>query len=220
MAEAEADSKPRPILRAYSIASPSWSDELEFYSIKVPDGPLTSRLQHLKSGDHIILRTRPVGTLVIDALLPGKNLWLLATGTGIAPFASLIRDPDTYEKYERVILMHTCRQKAELKYGRTMVRELMNHEFLAELVRDGLSYYPSTTREASTNRGRITDALKNESVFEQLGVLSLSTDTDRFMMCGSLEFNKDMQKFLEERGFTEGSNSEPGSYVVEKAFVE
>lgn len=220
MAEAQKDVKPRPLLRAYSIASPSWDEELEFYSIKVPDGPLTSRLQHLRPDDTIILRTRPVGTLVLDALLPGKNLWLLATGTGIAPFASIVRDPDTYEKYERVILMHTCRENTELNYGRTLISDIMSHEFLAEIVGDKLTYFPATTREKSVCMGRITVGLESGSALKALGIESLSVKDDRFMMCGSLAFNLDMQKLLKARSFAEGSQSEPGSYVIEKAFVD
>lgn len=219
MGEASETEKPRPILRAYSIASPSWADELEFYSIKVPDGPLTSKLQHLQSDDNIILKTRPVGTLVLDALLPGRNLWLLATGTGIAPFASMVRDPEVYEKFDRIILMHTCRKSIELDYGRALVRDLKKHEFLGEMATEKLTYYPATTREKSGNQGRITDAFANGSIVERLGMSSLSTPNDRFMMCGSLDFNIDMQNFLNEKGFSEGSNSEPGSYVIEKAFV-
>ena len=143
----------KPLLRAYSIASPSWDEELEFYSIKVPDGPLTSRLQHIQPGDPIILRPKPVGTLVIDALLPGKRLWMLATGTGIAPFASLLRDPETWEKFEQVIVMHTCREAAELTYGRTLVEALPNDPLIGELVADKLLYYPTTTREPSAQDG-------------------------------------------------------------------
>ena len=220
MGDAEGNAKPRPILRAYSIASPSWADELEFYSIKVPDGPLTSRLQHLQPGDSIILRPRPVGTLVMDALLPGNNLWLLATGTGIAPFASLIRDPEVYEKFDRIVLMHTCRQVVELEYGKALVQELLNHEFLSELAAEKFTYYPATTREQSQRQGRITNALESGSVLQELGMSPLSADSDRFMMCGSLAFNIDMQNLLETRGSSEGSNSEPGDYVIEKAFVD
>jgi ferredoxin/flavodoxin---NADP+ reductase len=220
MDEAEDGKQQRPILRAYSIASPSWDEELEFYSIKVPDGPLTSKLQHLKPGDSIILRPKPVGTLVLDALLPGKRLWMLATGTGIAPFASLIRDPDVYEKYDEVILMHTCRKKIELDYGKTLVEDLLSHEFLSEIVEGKFTYHPSTTQEASGNQGRITQAIESGSVFEDLDLTPLSVESDRLMMCGSLEFNLDMQKILDGKGFKEGSNSQPGSYVIEKAFVD
>lgn len=210
---------PRPILRAYSIASPSWGEELEFYSIKVPDGPLTSRLQHLKAGDSIILRTKPVGTLVIDALLPGKRLWLISTGTGIAPFASLIRDPDVYEAFEHVVLVHTCRHAEELAYGKALVEDLRSHEFLGDMAKDALTYLPMTTRENTGNKGRITDAITSGSLYSDLGFEPFDPDTDRFMMCGSLAFNVDMQNILNEQGFIEGSNTEPGTYVIEKAFV-
>lgn len=210
----------RPILRAYSIASPSWDEELEFYSIKVPDGPLTSRLQHLQQGDSIILRTRPVGTLVLDALLPAKRLWLMATGTGIAPFASLIRDPDVYEAYDKVYLVHACRHANELAYGTELVESLKHHEFLSDMTADALHYYPMTTREATGNRGRITDAMTSGALFEALDIRDpIHPDTDRFMMCGSLAFNVDMQAILDRWGFVEGSNTEPGNYVIEKAFV-
>lgn len=220
MQEKPGADKPRPLLRAYSIASPAWEEELEFYSIKVPDGPLTSRLQHLDVGDSIILRTRPVGTLVLDALLPGKRLWLLSTGTGIAPFLSLIREPETYEKYESVILMHTCRHKVELEFGKTIVDEVLHHELLGELASGKLVYHPATTREAENNGERITDALESGSIVKALGIEPMDTASDRFMMCGSLGFNKDMQRILGANGFVEGSNSEPGHYVIEKAFVD
>ncbi|MFK8081094.1 MAG: ferredoxin--NADP reductase [Granulosicoccus sp.] len=220
MADVQKNGKPRPLLRAYSIASPSWDEELEFYSIKVPDGPLTSRLQYLQPGDDIILRTRPVGTLVLDALLPGRNLWLLATGTGIAPFASIIRDPDTYEKYERIILMHTCRANDELDYGRSLISDIRSHEFLTEIVGEKLTYFPATTREKSDCMGRITVGLESGSALKALGVESLSVKEDRFMMCGSLAFNLEMQKLLKAQGFVEGSQSDPGSFVIEKAFVD
>lgn len=217
--EAMDDEKARPILRAYSIASPAWAEELEFYSIKVPDGPLTSRLQHLQAGDSIILRTRPVGTLVLDALLPGKRLWLISTGTGIAPFASLIRDPDVYDVYDDVILVHCCRHAEELAYGKTLIDELHDHEFLGEIIGESLTYYPMTTREEVDNKGRITEALVTGSIFEDLDIDPTDAAIDRFMMCGSLAFNLDMQNILDDQGFVEGSNTEPGTYVIEKAFV-
>jgi ferredoxin--NADP+ reductase len=209
----------KPLLRAYSIASPSWDEELEFYSIKVPDGPLTSKLQHIKPGDQIILRPKPVGTLVLDALLPGKRLWFFATGTGIAPFASLMRDPDTYERYDEVIMMHTCRDVAELEYGRQLVESLSDDPLIGEMVGDKLRYYPTTTREHSARMGRITDNLTSGQVFADLGVPPLSPAHDRGMVCGSLDFNTDMKAVLEGFGLREGANSEPAEYVVEKAFV-
>ncbi|MGR3493028.1 MAG: ferredoxin--NADP reductase, partial [Shimia sp.] len=166
--------KQKPILRAYSIASPSWDDELEFYSIKVQDGPLTSKLQHLKAGDQVILRPKPVGTLVHDALLPGKRLWFFATGTGFAPFASLLRDPETYERFEQVIVTHTVRDVAELTYGRTIIDHIRTDEMFAELIgADNLKklhYYPTTTREESAKMGRITTLLKDGTVFSDLGI--------------------------------------------------
>ncbi len=210
----------KPLLRAYSIASPSWADELEFYSIKVQDGPLTSKLQHIEEGDEIILRPKPVGTLVLDALLPGKRLWLLATGTGIAPFASLMRDPQTYELYEEVIMMHTCRDAAELEYGKQLIESLPNDPLIGEFVGGKLRYYPTTTREETARMGRITDNLKSGKVFKDLGLSEgLSPETDRAMVCGSLGFNMDVKKILEDYGLNEGANSEPAEYVVEKAFV-
>jgi len=209
----------KPLLRAYSIASPAWDDELEFYSIKVPDGPLTSRLQHIQPGDQIILRPKPVGTLVLDALLPGNRLWFFATGTGIAPFASLMRDPDTYERYDDVIMMHTCREVAELEYGRQLVESLPDDPLIGEFVAGKLRYYPTTTRQDGPGRGRITDNLVSGKVFADLGIPPIAPETDRAMVCGSLGFNTDMKAVLEGFGLREGANSEPAEYVVEKAFV-
>ncbi|MDJ0629129.1 MAG: ferredoxin--NADP reductase [Rhodobacter sp.] len=215
--------KQKPLLRAYSIASPAWDDELEFYSIKVQDGPLTSKLQHIRPGDQVILRPKPVGTLVHDALLPGKRLWFFATGTGIAPFASLLREPQTYEDYDQVILTHTCRDVAELKYGEELIDGIRTDELLAELIGDGfadkLVYYPTTTREQSRKMGRITDLIKDGTVFEDLGLERISPETDRAMVCGSIGLNMDMKEILEGFGLREGANSEPAEYVVEKAFV-
>jgi ferredoxin--NADP+ reductase len=209
----------KPLLRAYSIASPAWDDELEFYSIKVPDGPLTSRLQHIKVGDEIILRPKPVGTLVHDALLPGNRIWFLATGTGLAPFASLMRDPETYEKYDQVIMMHTCREVAELAYGRALVDSLADDPLIGEMVADKLRYYPTTTREESPVMGRITDNLTSGKVFADLGLPGMDAEHDRAMVCGSLAFNIDVKAVLEGFGLREGANSDPQEYVVEKAFV-
>ncbi|WP_371037238.1 ferredoxin--NADP reductase [Rhodosalinus sp. FB01] len=209
----------KPLLRAYSIASPAWADELEFYSIKVQDGPLTSRLQHIQPGDQIILRPKPVGTLVHDALLPGKRIWFFSTGTGLAPFASLIRDPQTYEDYDQVILTHTCREVAELEYGRRLVESLSEDPLIGEMVGGKLAYYPTTTREESAKMGRITTLMEDGTLFSDLGVADFGPETDRAMVCGSLGFNTDMKALLERAGLREGANSEPAEYVVEKAFV-
>ena len=209
----------RPLLRAYSIASPSWDEELEFYSIKVPDGPLTSRLQHIKVGDEIILRPKPVGTLVHDALTPGKRLYFFATGTGIAPFASLIRDPETYENYDQVILTHTCRDVAELDYGKQLVESLADDPLIGEFIGDKLVYYPTTTREESPKMGRVTDKLRSGELFTDLGVPPINAKDDRAMVCGSMGLNTDLKEILEGFGLREGANSDPAEYVVEKAFV-
>jgi len=214
----------KPLLRAYSIASPSWDDELEFYSIKVQDGPLTSKLQHIEPGDQIILRPKPVGTLVHDALLPGRRIWFFATGTGFAPFASLLRDPQTYEDYEEIILTHTCREVGELEYGAQLIEDIRTDEMLAELIGDGfadkLRYYPTTTREESPKMGRITDLMRKGEVFEDLGVAPLNPETDRAMVCGNLAFNLEIKEMLEGYGLEEGANSKPAQYVVEKAFLD
>ena len=209
----------KPLLRAYSIASPSWDDELEFYSIKVQDGPLTSKLQHIQPGDQVILRPKPVGTLVHDALLPGKRLWLFATGTGFAPFASLLRDPETYERFDRVIATHTCRDVAELTYSQELVAGLADDPLIGEFVGGKLSYYPTTTREESPKMGRITTLLKDGTLLADLGVDAISPDTDRAMVCGSIGLNMDLKEILEGFGLEEGANSDPKHYVVEKAFV-
>lgn len=209
----------KPLLRAYSIASPSWSDTLEFYSIKVPSGPLTSRLQHIKPGDRVIVRPKPVGTLVLDALLPGRRIFLVATGTGIAPFASLIRDPETYEKFGQVVLTHTTRTRSGLLYGESVVEQAMSDPLAGEAARERLVYYPSTTREESGRMGRITGQIDSGDLFRELGIPELDPSEDRVMICGSMGLNTDMKKLLGDRGFEEGSNSRPSQYVVEKAFV-
>ena len=209
----------RPLLRAYSIASPSWDEELEFYSIIVPDGPLTSRLRHVAPGDPIILRPKPVGTLVHDALTPASRLWLFATGTGIAPFASLVRDPETFERFDRVILTHTCRTVAELGYGHDVVARAMDDPLVGEEARAKLLHYPTTTRDPSERTGRITDLLESGAVLDDLGMPPLSPATDRAMVCGSLGLNTDLKAILEGFGLREGANSSPAEYVVEKAFV-
>jgi ferredoxin--NADP+ reductase len=219
MGEPDANGRQKPLLRAYSIASPSWDEELEFYSIKVQDGPLTSRLQHIKPGDQVILRPKPVGTLVHDALLPGKRIWFFATGTGIAPFASLLREPETYEKFEQVILTHTCRDVAELKYGEDLVARTLEDPLVGEEAAAKLRYYPTTTREQSPVMGRVTDRLRDGSIFADLGVPPIDAEHDRAMVCGSMGLNKDMKEILEGFGLREGANSEPAEYVIEKAFV-
>jgi ferredoxin--NADP+ reductase len=209
----------KPLLRAYSICSPSWDDDLEFYSIKVQDGPLTSRLQHLKEGDEIVMRPKPVGTLVHDALLPGKRLFLFSTGTGIAPFASVIRDPETYEKFDQVILTQTCRSAHELDYGKALVEGINGDELLHELVGDKLVHIATTTREDSPQMGRMTDWIRDGRLSEAVGG-DLNPETDRVMICGSMAMLKDHKEICEELGFVEGSNSEPGQFVIEKAFVD
>jgi len=215
--------KAKPLLRAYSIASPAWDDELEFYSIKVQDGPLTSRLQHIEVGDQIILRPKPVGTLVHDALLPGKRLWFFATGTGFAPFASLLREPETYEKFDEVIVTHTCRNVAELEYSRQLIEDLQSDEMMQELIGPEnlakIRYYPTTTREQSGKMGRITTLLEDGTVFRDLGIEGITAGTDRAMVCGSMGLNTDIKLVLEGFGLEEGANSDPKHYVVEKAFV-
>ncbi|WP_424180382.1 ferredoxin--NADP reductase [Yoonia sp. TsM2_T14_4] len=216
--------KRKPIMRAYSIASPSWDEELEFYSIKVQDGPLTSKLQHIQPGDGLILRPKPVGTLVHDALLPGKRLWFFATGTGFAPFASLLREPQTYEDYDEIIITHTCRELGELTYGRDLIEGLKRDELLNEVIGDGfwkkIKYYPTTTREDSPKMGRITDLMRSGEAFSDLGVPVLSPETDRAMICGNLAFNLELKDMLESYGLNEGANSNPQQYVVEKAFLD
>ncbi len=224
MAMNEKTGKEKPLLRAYSIASPSWDEELEFYSIKVQDGPLTSRLQHIKVGDEIILRPKPVGTLVHDALLPGKRIWFFATGTGFAPFASLLREPQTYEDYDEVIITHTCREVGELTYGHDLIEDLKTDELLNEVIGEGfwkkIKYYPTTTREESPKMGRITDLMRSGEAFKDLGGAPLNAETDRAMICGNLAFNLELKEMFEEYGLEEGANSDPKHYVVEKAFLD
>ncbi|WP_238364717.1 ferredoxin--NADP reductase [Mesobacterium pallidum] len=220
----EKTGREKPLLRAYSIASPSWDEELEFYSIKVQDGPLTSRLQHIQVGDEIILRPKPVGTLVHDALLPGKRIWFFATGTGFAPFASLLREPQTYEDYDEVIITHTCREAGELTYGRELIEGLKTDELLGEVIGEGfwkkIKYYPTTTREESAKMGRITDLMRSGEAFRDLGTEALNPETDRAMVCGNLAFNLEIKEMLEGYGLEEGANSDPKHYVVEKAFLD
>lgn len=210
----------KPLLRAYSVVSPNYEEKLEFFSIKVPDGPLTSRLQHMKEGDPIIVSRKATGTLVLDNLMPGRNLYLLGTGTGLAPFMSIIRDPETYERFERVVLVHGCRQVEELAYGETITTVLPEDEFLGEEIREKLVYYPTVTREPFRNRGRITDLIATNKLFEDIGLPSLDREADRVMLCGSPQMIQELRAMLDERGFEEGNHGEAGHFVIEKAFVE
>lgn len=210
----------KPLLRAYSMVSTNYDDELEFFSIKVPDGPLTSRLQHIKEGDRILVGKKPTGTLIHDNLLPGRTLYLLATGTGLAPFMSIIRDVETYEKFENTVLVHGCRQVSELAYGEYITQSLPEDEYLGELIREKLIYYPTVTREPFQNRGRVTDLVASGQLFSDIGFPRFDPEHDRAMLCGSPQMLDDMKTMLEENGFAEGSSGKPASYVIEKAFVE
>ena len=209
----------KPLVRAYSVASAPWEEELEFLSIKVPNGPLTSRLQHIQVGDQVLIGKKPTGTLLTENLLPGKNLYFFATGTGLAPFMSLIREPEVYEKYERVIIQHTVREVAELAYRDFISQDLPNHEFLGEMVAPKLLYYPSVTRETFPVQLRSGALIDSGRLVADLGLEGFSPEHDRVMLCGSEAFNADMIALLEGRGFIEGNNANPGTYVVEKAFV-
>jgi ferredoxin--NADP+ reductase len=209
----------KPVFRAYSIASPAWDDELEFYSIKVPDGPLTQHLQKIRPGDTVLMRQKSTGTLVVDALTPARRLWMIATGTGIAPFASLVRDPETYDKFDEIVLANTCRGLAELAYGDNLVAEIRNDPLIGELAEGRLRYVAATTRDPSPVTGRITSRISDGSLFAGLGVEPFDPETDRVMICGSMEMLKDVKALVEAAGLTEGSVSEPGQFVVERAFV-
>jgi len=210
----------KPLLRAYSIVSPNYEEHLEFLSIKVPDGPLTSRLQHIQVGDKVIVGRKPTGTLVIDYLLPGKRLYLMGTGTGLAPFMSIVRAPETYDRFEQVILVHGVRQVAELAYHDYLNELLPDHELLAEIIGGKLSYYPTVTREPFPTQGRITDLITSGKLFTDLEVPPLNPLDDRVMICGSPSMLRDLKQMLEQRGFKEGNTSIPGDFVIERAFVE
>lgn len=210
---------PQPVFRAYSIASAVWDDTVEFYSIKVPGGPLTERLQRIEPGDRVLMRKKPTGSLVLDAIVPGRRLYLLATGTGIAPFASLIRDPQTYEAFDEVILTHTCRTVPELAYGEELVAETRADPLVGELVGERLVHHTGVTRDPDRPGRRITDELASGRLFEALGVPSIDPAVDRAMICGSVEMIADTRALLEGFGLAEGANNRPGSYVVERAFV-
>jgi ferredoxin--NADP+ reductase len=210
----------RPLLRAYSMASANHEEELEFFSIKVADGPLTSRLQKIQQGDTILVGRKATGTLIADNLIPGERLLLLSTGTGLAPFASLIKDPDVYERFETIVLVHGCRQVSELAYGEQLVAKLRDDELFGPLLAEKLKYYPTVTREPFRNRGRITDLITSKQLFDDIGLPPLERATDRIMMCGSPGMLEELRAMIEARGFLEGSHSEPGHFVIEKAFVE
>jgi ferredoxin/flavodoxin---NADP+ reductase len=210
----------KPLLRAYSMVSANYEERLEFLSIKVPDGPLTSRLQHIKPGDTLLVNSKAVGTLIMENLLPGKTLYLLSTGTGLAPFMSIIKDPLTYERFEKVVLTHGCREVSELAYDDVITRELPQNEFFGEQVRSQLVYYPTVTREAFRNQGRVTTLLDSGKLPADIGLQPLNIDTDRVLICGSPEMLKDSRDLLVKRGFVEGHMESPGHFAIERAFVE
>jgi ferredoxin--NADP+ reductase len=210
----------RPLVRAYSMASANHEETLEFFSIKVADGPLTSRLQKIREGDQILVGRKPTGTLITGNLIPGKRLLLLSTGTGLAPFASLIKDPDVYDAYETIVLAHGCRQVSELAYGERLVENLRQDELFGALLADKLIYYPTVTREPFRNRGRITDLIASGQLFNDVGLPVLNRQTDRAMLCGSPGMLEELHAMFTGRGFVEGNHSEPGHFVIEKAFVE
>ncbi len=209
----------KPLLRAYSIVSANYEEHLEFLSIKVADGPLTSKLQHIQPGDKILVGRKPTGTLLIDYLLPGKRLYLLGSGTGLAPFLSIVRDPETYERFEKVIIVHGVREVAELAYRDYLMHELPQHEFLGEMVSRQLLYYPTVTREAFKHQGRITTLIESGRLQSDLSLPALDAFQDRVMVCGSPGLLKDLKLILETREFREGNTTEPGNFVIERAFV-
>lgn len=211
----------KPLMRAYSIASANWEEQLEFFSIKVPNGPLTSRLQHIKHGDTVYLSRKPTGTLLLSDLLPGKTLYLLSTGTGLAPFLSTIKDPETYERFEHVVLTHGVRNVQDLAYADYIQKELPNHEFLGDEIAKKLLYYPVVSREPFKHQGRVTDLMENGQMMRDLGLPELNPETDRAMICGSPQMLADFRKILDSRGFTAAPRiGTPGHYVFERAFVE
>lgn len=215
----EAVTGAKSVFRAYSIASPSWDETLEFFSIKVPGGPLTEHLQNIVPGDTILMRKKPTGTLVLDALLPGKRLWMISTGTGFAPFASLVRDPEAYDKFETLIATHTCRHVNELRYSQDTVTATQNDPLVGELAANRLQLITSTTREDHPLTGRITTLLQDGSLYRHLDIDALDPEHDRVMICGSMAMLKDVRALVEAAGFVEGANNKPGSFVVERAFV-
>lgn len=211
----------KPLMRAYSIASPNWEEQLEFFSIKVAHGPLTSRLQHIKSGDSILMSRKPTGTLLISDLLPGRHLYLLATGTGLAPFLAVIRDPETYERFDKVIVTHGVRHAEDLAYADYIERELPRHEFLGDVIREKLLYYPAVSREPFRNHGRLTALLETGEMPRTLGLPAITANDDRFMICGSPGMLADFRRILDAHGMNAAPRiGTPGHYVFERAFVE
>jgi ferredoxin/flavodoxin---NADP+ reductase len=210
----------RPLLRAYSLASASYEDTLEFFSIKVPDGPLTSRLQHLREGDEILVGRKPTGTLLVDNLRPGRALYLLGTGTGLAPFLSIAKDPETYERFDHIVVAHGVRWVKDLAYSDYLSNELPNDELVGDLVREKLRYYPSVTREPFPNAGRLSLAITANTMTDALGLPPIDREQDRVMLCGSPAMLSDIRAILDARGFEEGNTGDPGDYVIEKAFVD
>jgi ferredoxin--NADP+ reductase len=210
----------KPLVRAYSIASPAWHEELEFYSIKVPDGPLTSRLQNIKVGDQVLIGRKPTGTLVLDGLKPGKRLYMLGTGTGLAPWLSLVRDPEVYDRFDEVIVTHTVRNVADLNYRELLSGALAEDEILGELIAPKLKYYPTVTREPFKTQGRITDLIASGQLFRDLGTPAFDKSVDRVMLCGGPSVLVDLKKQLIDLGYEEGSIASPGDFVLERAFVE
>ncbi len=211
----------KPLMRAYSIASAHYAEELEFFSIKVQNGPLTSKLQHLQPGDPVLIGRKPTGTLVLSDLLPGKNLYLFATGTGLAPFLSIIRDPDTYERFDKVVLVHGVRVGSELAYADFIEAELPRHDYLGEQVSQKLIYYPTVTREAFRNQGRLTTLIENGKLTADIGLPPLNPETDRAMICGGPAMLADLRVVLDAQGFAISKGiGQAGHYVIERAFVE
>lgn len=210
----------RPLMRAYSMAGPHYDEQLTFLSIKVPEGPLTSRLCHLQPGDTVLIGRKPTGTLLMQNLLPGRTLYLLATGTGLAPFMSIIQDPEAYERFERVVLVHGCRHVAELAYRDHIGDTLRQHELVGEQVARQLIYYPTVTREPFVHQGRIPVLMATGRLFDDIGLPAPCAADDRFMLCGSPEMLRDTQRLLDDWGLQEGSMSTPGHYVIERAFVD
>lgn len=210
----------RPLLRAYSIASAHYTDYLEFLSIKVDDGPLTSRLRHIEVGDELLVGRKATGTLLAENLKPGRRLYMLATGTGLAPFLSLLRDPEVFDRFDTVVIVHGCRLVSELAYREVLTRELPQDPLLGDILRDRLIYHPTVTREPFATQGRITDLMRSGRLYDDLGLPPPSVADDRFMICGSMAMLNELKTMLTDGGYTEGSSAAPGEFVIERAFVD